>query len=63
MITHCKILWSPFLVLETPANYVFDSQAVEAAHGFLSSVSHRGIRIVWEARSKVTPELARLMKH
>lgn len=62
MIDYCRILKSPFLVLETPASYGFDGHAIEAARGFLSSVSHKGIRLVWEARSEVTPELVGLMQ-
>jgi len=62
MIDYCRILKSPFLVLETPASYGFDGHAIEAARGFLSSVSQKGIRLVWEARSEVTPELVGLMQ-
>lgn len=62
MIAYCRVLESPFLVLETPASYVFDKPRVEMARGFFSSVSHKGIRLVWEVRSLVTPELVSLMQ-
>jgi len=62
MITYCKILESPFLVLETPTSYVFDKETVDSAKVFLSSVSNKGIRLVWEARAPATSKLVGLMR-
>jgi len=62
MIAHCRVLKSPFLVLETPASYIFDRQAVDESRDFLSSVSHEGIKVVWEVRSPKSPELVNLMR-
>ena len=37
MMTYWGILEAPFLVLETPQGYKFDTEDVEAARDFLSS--------------------------
>ena len=62
MVAYCRILESPFLVLETPASYVFDRETVDSARDFLSSVNREGVRLVWEVRASVTPGLADLMR-
>jgi len=61
MTMYCVLLNSPFLVLETPPSYTFDETQVEAARDFLSSVNLRNVRLVWEPRVRLPPELARLM--
>jgi uncharacterized protein YecE (DUF72 family) len=61
MVNYCEILDAPFLVLETPARYVFNQQEVDRARDFLSSASLRGVRLVWEVRAPLTPALISLM--
>lgn len=61
MRTYCDILQSPFLVLETPAGYVFDKPEVEAADSFFKSATLRNVRLVWEVRAQITSALANLM--
>jgi uncharacterized protein YecE (DUF72 family) len=62
MVTYCRLLDSPFLVLETPANYVFDQNAVNYARDFFASVNLHGVRLVWEIRAPVTSQADDLMK-
>jgi uncharacterized protein YecE (DUF72 family) len=62
MMTYCGILEAPFLVLETPARYVFDRVSIQAARSFLSSANLKNVRLVWEARAPLTPELVDLMR-
>ncbi len=62
MIAYCKILESPFLVLETPPSYTFNGQKVQAADALLSSVNLEKVRIVWEPRAAVTSALKDLMQ-
>jgi uncharacterized protein YecE (DUF72 family) len=62
MIAYCRALKSPFLVLETPASYIFDTRAVQEARDFLSSVGHGGIKLVLEVRASKSPELVNLMQ-
>jgi uncharacterized protein YecE (DUF72 family) len=61
MITYCRLLDSPFLVLETPSNYVLDNNNVNAAKDFFASVSLKGVRLVWEIRAPATPQVIKLM--
>jgi uncharacterized protein YecE (DUF72 family) len=61
MTAYCGILDAPFLVLETPARYVFDEENIEAARDFLSSANLRHVRLVWEVRAPMTQALAGLM--
>ncbi len=56
MVTYCKILDSPFLVLETPANYVLDDQCVKETKDFLGSATLSGVRLVWEIRAPITQQ-------
>ncbi len=58
----CGILEAPFLVLETPESYVFDSATIRDAHDFLASINLKEIRLVWEVRSSITPDAIRLME-
>ena len=46
MLTVCRILDSPFLVLETPISYVMDKEAVETAREFISTSTLHGVRLV-----------------
>ncbi len=62
MIAYCGILEAPFLVLETPESYVFDRQTIRDAHDFLSSANLKEVRLVWEVRSPITPDLVSLME-
>jgi uncharacterized protein YecE (DUF72 family) len=62
IVTYCDILDAPFLVLETPASYVMDQEAVDEAGDFLSSANLRDVRLVWEVRAAVTKEVVDLMR-
>ena len=62
MMTYCGILEAPFLVLETPQRYTFDARTVEVTRDFLSSTTLKNVRLVWEVRATVTPELVDLMR-
>ena len=62
MITYCRLLDSPFLVLETPASYILDNCSLGAAKDFFASVSLKGLRLVWEIRAPVTNQAIDLMK-
>jgi uncharacterized protein YecE (DUF72 family) len=55
MQKYCNILQTPFLVLETPASYVFSQKSVEDARAVLSSSNLKGVRLVWENRAPLTP--------
>jgi uncharacterized protein YecE (DUF72 family) len=62
MMEYCEVLGSPFLVLETPASYVFDEEEVDRARDFFSSMNTRRVRFVWEVRAPVTPVVVDLMR-
>lgn len=62
MVAYCGILDAPFLVLETPARYVINQEEVNRARDFFSSANLRGVRLVWEMRAPVTPEVVNLMQ-
>jgi uncharacterized protein YecE (DUF72 family) len=62
MIAYCEVLDSPFLVLETPARYVFNQEEVDRARDLFSSVNMRGIRLVWEVRAPLTACIIDLMR-
>jgi uncharacterized protein YecE (DUF72 family) len=61
MVTYCKILGSPFLVLEIPASYVLDNNKINEAKDFLSSATLSGVRLVWEIRAPMTQKAIDLM--
>jgi uncharacterized protein YecE (DUF72 family) len=61
MVNYCKILDSPFLVLETPANYILDKDRISDAKDFLKSATLNGVRLVWEIRSPITQQAIDLM--
>lgn len=56
MVTYCKILDSPFLVLETPASYILDKDSICSARDFFASVSLNRIRLIWEIRAPITEQ-------
>jgi uncharacterized protein YecE (DUF72 family) len=62
MVGYCAVLGSPLLVLETPSKYVMSHEAVGEARDFLSSVCLKGVRLVWEIRSRLTAEVVDLMR-
>jgi uncharacterized protein YecE (DUF72 family) len=62
MVTYCRLLDSPFLVLETPASYVLDSKSINAAKDFFASVTLSGVRLVWEIRAPITEQATGLMQ-
>jgi uncharacterized protein YecE (DUF72 family) len=62
MVFYCGLLEAPFLVLETPASYVMDQEAVNGARDFLSSANLRDVRLVWEVRAPVTKAVVDLMQ-
>jgi hypothetical protein len=59
MVTYYEILDSPFLVLETPASYLISHEEAERARDLFSSVTLRGVNLVWEirARARANPAL------
>ncbi len=61
MIAYCRLLDSPFLVLETPASYGLDDDGLGDARDFFSSVNLKGVRLVWEIRAPITPQAIELM--
>ncbi len=63
MVTYCMILNSPFLVLETPASYILNSQNIALAKDFFSSIKLKGVRLVWEIRAPVTEQALDLMNN
>jgi uncharacterized protein YecE (DUF72 family) len=62
MISYCRVLEAPFLVLETPPSNVLNSREVADAKNFFSSANAKSARVVWEIRSLVTPEVIDLMR-
>jgi uncharacterized protein YecE (DUF72 family) len=62
MVSYCNILDAPFLVLETPARYVFGQQEVDRARDFFSSANQCGVRLVWEIRAPISRAVVDLMQ-
>ncbi len=62
ILEYCRILSAPYLILETPASYMFSDKNVSEAADFLGSVNLRGLRLVWENRSPLTPKAIDLMQ-
>lgn len=58
MKQYTEILQTPYLVLETPAGYVIDSET----RGFFSSLNLKGITLAWEYRATITPSVIQLMQ-
>ncbi len=57
MKAYCRVLESPFLVLDTSVSQSLDGQSIRAARDFFSSVSMDGVRLVWEYRAPFTPQI------
>jgi uncharacterized protein YecE (DUF72 family) len=62
MVTYCRLLNSPFLVLETPVSFVLDKVSISAAKDFFASVCLNGVRLVWEIRAPITEQALGLMR-
>jgi uncharacterized protein YecE (DUF72 family) len=62
MATYCKILNSPFIVLETTVSYVLDKASISAAHDFFASANLNDVRLVWEIRAPITEQALGLMR-
>jgi hypothetical protein len=62
MTTYCRILDAPFLVLETPHSYVLNHDSIGDVRNLLSSISLKGVRLVWEIRSSTTTEIVKTMQ-
>jgi uncharacterized protein YecE (DUF72 family) len=62
MVFYCGLLEAPFLVLETPASYVFNQEEAKNARDLFSSFALRGVNLVWEMRAPVTKEALDLMR-
>jgi uncharacterized protein YecE (DUF72 family) len=62
MKTYCSILNAPFLVLETPSSYVLNRDNVGDLRDFLSSISLKDVRLVWEIRTAVNAEAIKTMQ-
>ena len=54
MLAYCNILKAPFLVLETPSSYVFNSRSIRDAYEFFESANLLDVRLVWETRAPQT---------
>ena len=63
MQRYCKILDSPFLVLETPATYLINKENVKATQDFFSSLNIQGLRLVWEYRAPINQTVIDLMQN
>ena len=62
MLTICRILEAPFLVLETPRSYSLTKERVDSARSLLSSAGKLDVRLVWEIRASLTPQVISLMQ-
>lgn len=62
MVTYCEILNSPFLVLETPASYLMNSEEVDVARDFFSSSNLKSVRLVLEIRAPMTSAMVDLLR-
>ena len=63
MVSYCKFLDSPFLVLETPANYVINQEKAKQARDLFSSFTLRSVNLVWEIRAPITEEALDLLQN
>ena len=61
-VSYCGVLRAPFLVLETPASYEMNGEAVGEARDFFSSAKLSGVRLVWEVRAPLTAQATELMR-
>ncbi len=62
MIGICRVLDAPILHLMTPKSYTFDEAKISQAEDFFSSVYPKGVRLAWEIRSPINPEIIALMQ-
>lgn len=62
MLTYCRILKSPYLVLETPTKFVLNHKNYKETREFLSTIDLKGINLVWEYRAPITPTVTNLMQ-
>jgi uncharacterized protein YecE (DUF72 family) len=62
MLGICQVLHAPVLHLLTPATQPLDTQRLNQAEAFLSTISTKGIRLAWEIRSPISEGLTRLMQ-
>jgi hypothetical protein len=49
-------------LLETPSDYLLNQEEVDRARDLLSSISLRGVRLVWEVRAPLTAAVINLMQ-
>jgi uncharacterized protein YecE (DUF72 family) len=63
MKQYCKILNSPFLVLETPTTYLINKENVKDVQDFFSSLNFQGLRLVWEYRAPINQTVIDLMQN
>jgi uncharacterized protein YecE (DUF72 family) len=61
MRSYCDLLKTPYLVLETPASYIFGDQDVDLAQDFFSSLNLEGLELVWEYRGLPSIRVVELM--
>ena len=62
MVTYCRLLNAPFLILETPKSYTLDQSVISSARDFFASVNLHGVSLVWEIRASVTEQAVDLMR-
>ena len=62
MLSYCRRLDAPFLVLETPSSYALTAENVESARKLLTSFSLKDVRLAWEIRSPMTPHANAMMQ-
>lgn len=62
MKNYCRVLKSPYLVLETPTKYVIDQENVRDIKDFFFSTNLRDLRLVWEYRAPVTDTVTDLLR-
>ncbi len=62
MVNYCSVLRAPWLVLETPASYVFSDESIDDASRLFESTNLRGVRLAWEPRSQVPPKAQKMMQ-
>jgi uncharacterized protein YecE (DUF72 family) len=63
MQQYCKILNSPFLVLETPATYSINKENAKDVQDFFSQLNMHGLRLVWEYRAPLNQTVVDLMQN
>ena len=61
MKAYCSALNTPYLVLETPPNYVADKKSINEAREFFLGLNLKGMRLIWEFRAPLTQTVTELM--